>query len=416
MPMKVWREAVRIQRNFLWGGLSRKRRISWVKWEDLCKPKEEGGLGIRNLRVVNLSLLAKWRWRLLSEEDEVWKKVIFARYGEGALGNANLDFMVHGNSSSTWWGDLCKLDKEVGWFNQVVSKKVGMGNSVKFWKDVWVGNQSLEHRFPRLFGISVQQNEMVQNMGVWMNGEWRWELLWRRQFFVWENELVRELGEVINTPLLSEEVDRWVWKPNEEQGFSVKSLYLWLDPLLGPRAITTPLEKFSFTFIWKCAAPSKVSALAWQLFLDRIPTKDNLCHRRIIRIEEASCAMCGGVVETSRHLFMHCDFVAQIWYAICRWLGVVVVLPPEVMILYGTLVCSGRNKRLRKGFSLVWLAFMWVIWRSRNEKIFNNVVGVVEDAVDLIQRLSWQWYLSKNAKVPCLLYEWVWNPGDCMLR
>ncbi|CAJ2641793.1 unnamed protein product [Trifolium pratense] len=70
--------------------------------------------------------------------------------------------------------------------------------------------------------------------------------------------------------------------------------------------------------------------------------------------------------------------------------------------LYG---CSGRNKRLRKGFSLVWLAFMWVIWKSRNEKIYNNVVGVVEDAVDLIQRLSWQWHLSKNAKAPCLLYE-----------
>ncbi|MCI16926.1 pantothenate synthetase [Trifolium medium] len=112
---------------------------------------------------------------------------------------------------------------------------------------------------------------------------------------------------------------------------------------------------------------------------------------------------------------MHCDFAAQIWYAVCRWLGVVVVLPPDVMIMYGTLVCSGRNKRLKKGFSIVWLAFIWVIWRSRNEKIFNNVAGVVGDAVDMIQRVSWQWFLNNTAKTPCLLYEWVWNPGDCML-
>jgi hypothetical protein len=31
MPVKVWKEVVSIQRNFLWGGLTKKRRISWVK-------------------------------------------------------------------------------------------------------------------------------------------------------------------------------------------------------------------------------------------------------------------------------------------------------------------------------------------------------------------------------------------------
>jgi hypothetical protein len=61
MPAKVWKEVVKIQRSFLWGGVSLKRRICWVKWVDICKPKKEGGLGIRDLRLVNLSLLAKWR-------------------------------------------------------------------------------------------------------------------------------------------------------------------------------------------------------------------------------------------------------------------------------------------------------------------------------------------------------------------
>ncbi|GAU38401.1 hypothetical protein TSUD_52260 [Trifolium subterraneum] len=71
--------------------------------------------------------------------------------------------------------------------------------------------------------------------------------------------------------------------------------------------------------------------------------------------------MCGNDVECSRHLFIHCDFAAHIWYAICRWLGVVVILPPEVMMM--------------------------------NDKIFNEVAGVVDDAVDMIQRLSWQWFV-----------------------
>jgi hypothetical protein len=42
MPVKVWREVVSIQRNFLWGGLSTRRRINWVKWADICKTKKEG--------------------------------------------------------------------------------------------------------------------------------------------------------------------------------------------------------------------------------------------------------------------------------------------------------------------------------------------------------------------------------------
>ncbi|GAU51608.1 hypothetical protein TSUD_414400 [Trifolium subterraneum] len=126
--------------------------------------------------------------------------------------------------------------------------------------------------------------------------------------------------------------------------------------------------------------------------------------------------MCGKEVECSRHLFIHCDFAAHIWYAICRWLGVVVILPPEVMMMYGILVGSGRNKKIKKGFSSVWLAFVWVVWRCRNDKIFNEVAGVVDDAVDMIQRLSWQWFVSDSGRGPCLLYEWIWDPGDCMLR
>jgi len=39
-----------------------------VSWENLCKPLEEGGLGIKDVRKFNGALLAKWNWRLMSEE------------------------------------------------------------------------------------------------------------------------------------------------------------------------------------------------------------------------------------------------------------------------------------------------------------------------------------------------------------
>jgi len=65
MPVKVWRRLVRIQREFLWGGVGDAKKICWVRWNKVCQPKNSRGLGIRDIRLVNLSLLAKWRWRLI---------------------------------------------------------------------------------------------------------------------------------------------------------------------------------------------------------------------------------------------------------------------------------------------------------------------------------------------------------------
>jgi hypothetical protein len=90
MPVKVWREVVKIQRKFFWGGLVQSRRMCWIKWLAICKPKKEGGLGIKDLRLMNCSLLAKWRWKLLTVSNEWWKNVISARYGDNVLGKVRL--------------------------------------------------------------------------------------------------------------------------------------------------------------------------------------------------------------------------------------------------------------------------------------------------------------------------------------
>jgi hypothetical protein len=57
-----------------------------------------------------------------------------------------------------------------------------------------------------------------------------------------------------------------------------------------------------------------------------------------------------------------------------------------------------------------------VIWKARNDRIFNSTNVNVDAAVDCIQRLSWQWFLNRVAANSCLLYEWIWHPGECMIR
>lgn len=42
--------------------------------------KKQGGLGIRNLRRQNRSLLMKWLWRFPKEEHVLWVRVIQDKY------------------------------------------------------------------------------------------------------------------------------------------------------------------------------------------------------------------------------------------------------------------------------------------------------------------------------------------------
>jgi hypothetical protein len=83
--------------------------------------------------------------------------VIFARYGltYDNLGN-HASFLVP-RVASSWWRDICELDKNSKWFQEAVEIRIGSGNFTSFWSDVWVGNQPLQIRFSRLFNISNQK-------------------------------------------------------------------------------------------------------------------------------------------------------------------------------------------------------------------------------------------------------------------
>jgi len=37
------------------------RKIAWISWDNICKPKLEGGLGIKHIDKFNNALLGKWR-------------------------------------------------------------------------------------------------------------------------------------------------------------------------------------------------------------------------------------------------------------------------------------------------------------------------------------------------------------------
>jgi hypothetical protein len=172
-----------------------------------------------------------------------------------------------------------------------------------------------------------------------------------------------------------------------------------------------------FSNIWESPAPSKVVAFSWQLLYDCLPTKDNLLRRGVLQHGSGdNCVLCDLHPESAKHLFLHSLTAHRVWYEIFYWLGVVIVMTPNLMSLFDCFSDAAKNKRLRKGFRLVWHTAVWCLWRARNDAIFNGIKKGPIEIVEDIKVLSWKWRVDCLNIAPCLFYEWSWDPGDCFLR
>jgi len=132
------------------------RSIPWVSWSVVCKPKREGGLGVRDLRQVNLALLAKWRWRYLVGDGGIWNNIISARYG-GCLPSPHLGGRPSGlRGASSWWSNISLLggDKEaaVDWFSEGCLRLLGTVFRPNSGMILVVGRFSLELGLVAYFG------------------------------------------------------------------------------------------------------------------------------------------------------------------------------------------------------------------------------------------------------------------------
>ncbi|KAL0292636.1 UNVERIFIED_CONTAM: putative mitochondrial protein [Sesamum calycinum] len=79
LPMAVIDKIHRLCRAFLWNS-----KRAPVAWEDICHPKEEGGLGIRHIQSWNVALLARVLWNIHCKADTLWAKWVNEVYLRGA--------------------------------------------------------------------------------------------------------------------------------------------------------------------------------------------------------------------------------------------------------------------------------------------------------------------------------------------
>jgi len=123
--------------------------------------------------------------------------------------------------------------------------------------------------------------------------------------------------------------------------------------------------------------------------MDRIPTKQNLDVRNCLGTDvNAMYVLCGAVEESASHLFHHCLVADQVWKMAMNCLEFHFVTPPNLFIHSACWSDEANSKKIRRGFWLIWHAVIWVIWRERNDRIFNNKEKGVDEIVEEVKVMS----------------------------
>lgn len=353
-----------------------------MSWSKITKSKERGGLGIKDLRLMNECLILKWWWRFGVERNSLWRKVICSKYKLDVI--SWLPSSAPNRALSILWKDIVFVGQRdenlfrLFWSNVKIS--VGNGRSIRFWHDVWVGDAALHSVFPRIFNVCSQKQvivgDVVQGRGSYVNIS----LELRRGMYDWEQEEWSNLITLLNSVVLHpDKVDALEWRADKANNFSVNSLYRCIE------AEGNGLRK-DLTYMWKNVAPPKVQFLGWLAMLGRVKTSELLLNLGILSDFNMSlCHFCGEVPESVNHLFLHCDMVWHVWCVVLRWWKVEWVVPASVKSLF----CWWRGWKFKKIKRVLWelssFAVLWSVWKMRNELIFQGVAPKWEEVGDLIK-------------------------------
>ena len=359
-------------RDFWWGDEQNHRKVHWMSWESMIKPKSKGGLGFRDMALFNKALLARKGWRLIQRPTRLCARVLKAKY----FPNGNLlDTVFAADASPAWRG----IEFDLQLLKKGVIQRIGNGRKTQFIRDNWI---------PRRSGLKIT--------AVKKNSRRRWV----NQLFVpgqkrWDTNLLRDLfhehdvQSILQIKIPQRDVeDQIAWHYEKSGVFSVKSAYR-LGMHLNHRAEDTSNSRqdpsstrSARDTIWKADIPPKVRFFSWRVATDSLATKRNKW-RRTLEID-ITCNICGTEEENAFHATVSCLKSVALRHALRK----VWTLPPESSLRY-----TGPNWLLHLLGHLdettrpKTLLLFWRAWHLRNNIVHDNGKATIADSVIFLQSL-----------------------------
>jgi hypothetical protein len=138
-------------------------------------------------------------------------------------------------------------------------------------------------------------------------------------------------------------------------------------------------------------------------------------HRGIILADDSSCVAGCGSIETSQHLFITCGFFGSLWQHVRSWIGITGA-DHNVIRVHFTQFSNylDARRRCRSFLQLLWLLCVWLIWKERNNRVFNNVFSSIIELTEKVKFHSYWWLKANNASFVFGSEQWRSDPLFCL--
>ncbi|GKV06432.1 hypothetical protein SLEP1_g18331 [Rubroshorea leprosula] len=207
-------EVNRMKSQVFFSGVREGQKVALIQklaWDDVCVPRKEGGLGMKQLLRWNKVALGKLVWNICQHQESLWVK-----WAQAALLRGENFWKVKIPTDCAWtWRQvlkLCPLLKNIIWM------QVGDGRQVSLFYDSW----ACELRFCELISkdeIAVWGHDLT--VSEWWDGL-NWTI---PDSFVRRHPM---LVQIIRCQKLSQQVDKAVWKLAKNGLFTISSCYEFL--------------------------------------------------------------------------------------------------------------------------------------------------------------------------------------------
>jgi len=154
------------------------------------KSKFKEGMGVGNLKDINIGLLTKWLWRFTEERENWWRKLLCEKYH---LNELELYWdLDKGRNGSHFMRSIHKILNTETKYNRVVKEgfrlALGNGEFIKFGEDVWLTNEKLHLLFPRMYALAREKLARIKDLCRWVDKFWVWDIRLGMSVLGWEEQ------------------------------------------------------------------------------------------------------------------------------------------------------------------------------------------------------------------------------------
>ncbi|CAN0927093.1 Putative ribonuclease H protein At1g65750, partial [Linum grandiflorum] len=320
-----------------------------------------GGLGVHDVKSLNLGLLGKCVWRYATERSAWWRRLIVAKCGVGPSSWQPVWGMRSVGRSVWKW---IVLYSSIFWSHGFIDPGGGLCN---FWSDYWIQGVRLSSLYPRIAAASQSLGSSVSDLCSF--GETRiWSIPLRFDLRGGAlEEWLRFLSHLNSIPTehITAGPASIVW-PLEASGvFSVKSLRGALSD-----QVFRGIGDFPSDVIWVHFVPSKIQCFIWMVYNKKIATIDNL-QRRGFHLA-GRCALCFNHSESVNHIFLEYEYTRQIWSRLNSALSIYGPFHNDVVGFFSAWKCMNCLPCFQIVMKCIVHALCWSVWLERNHRMFRD--------------------------------------------